>query len=84
MNEDRILDKLDTIDERITRQGESLARLEERLKGYSLQLDDHERDDEAMRRKLDDLMKWKWTALGAIGLFTFASQFILKLFTHKQ
>ena len=33
MNEDRILDKLDTIDERITRQGESLARLEERLKG---------------------------------------------------
>lgn len=81
---ERVLDKLDAIDDRITRQGESLARLEERLKSYGAQLDNHEKEDEGMRRKLDDLVKWKWSALGAIGLFTFASQFILKLFTHKQ
>jgi chromosome segregation ATPase len=83
MNEDRILNKLDAIDDRITRQGESLARLEERLKSYGAQLDNHEREDEAMRRKLDDLVKWKWSALGAIGLFTFASQFLIRIF-NKQ
>lgn len=74
---ERVLNKLDSIDERIAKQGESLARLEERLKAHSAALADHEKEDEVMRTKVNELYKFKWTVLGAISVITFAFQYVV-------
>ncbi len=74
---DRVLNKLDSIDERIARQGESLARLEERLAAHSSALSEHEREDEAMRKKIDELYKFKWTVLGVMGVVTFTFSYVV-------
>lgn len=76
---ERVLDKLDAIDERLAKQGESLARLEERFAAHSQALDEHEIEDEKMRQQVRNLEKWRWTTLGGIMLLTF----LLNIFSGK-
>lgn len=55
MNEERILDKLDALEQKATETLVGLARLEEQVK-----------DVPDLRTRVASLEKWKWTAMGAI------------------
>ena len=56
MNEDRILDKLDGLDDKITDIAVGLARVEEQIK-----------DVPDLKTRVQALEKWRWTAMGALG-----------------
>lgn len=56
MNEERILDKLDSLDTKTTNVLVGLARLEEQIK-----------DVPDLKQRVNALEKWKWTAMGAIA-----------------
>lgn len=56
MNEERILDKLDSLDSKSTETLIALARVEEQIK-----------DIPHLRERVAALEKWKWTAMGAMG-----------------
>lgn len=56
MNEERILDKLDSLDIKSTETLVALARVEEQIK-----------DIPSLRERVAALERWKWTAMGAIG-----------------
>ena len=56
MNEERILDKLDSLDSKSTETLVALARVEEQIK-----------DIPHLRERVAALERWKWTAMGAIG-----------------
>lgn len=55
MNEERILDKLDSLDSKTTEVLVGLARLEEQVK-----------DIPNLRDRVSSLEKWRWTAVGAL------------------
>ena len=57
MNEERILDKLDSVEARTTEILVSLARVEEQV-----------RDVPDLRQRVAALERWKWTAMGALGV----------------
>lgn len=59
MNEERILDKLDSLDVKSTETLVALARVEEQIK-----------DIPHLRERVAALEKWKWTAMGAMGTAT--------------
>ena len=80
----RILDKLDAIDERLAKQGESLARLEERFAAHEASLEEHEAEDEKMRHKIDELYKFKWTVLGVVSAVSFAFSYIVDWLRGSQ
>lgn len=56
MNEDRILDKLDSLDDKTTQMLVGLARVEEQV-----------RDIPSLRERVAALEKWRWTAVGALA-----------------
>lgn len=56
MNEDRILDKLDSLDTKTTHVLVGLARLEEQVK-----------DVPDLKARVGALEKWRWTAVGAMA-----------------
>ena len=56
MNEDRILDKLDGLDDKITDIAVGLARVEEQIK-----------DVPDLKTRVQALEKWRWTAMGALA-----------------
>ena len=56
MNEDRILDKLDGLDGKITDIAVGLARVEEQIK-----------DVPDLKQRVQALEKWKWTTMGALA-----------------
>lgn len=56
MNEERILDKLDSLDSKSTETLIALARVEEQIK-----------DIPHLRERVAALEKWKWTATGALA-----------------
>jgi hypothetical protein len=55
MNEDRILDKLDSLDAKTTHVLVGLARVEEQV-----------RDVPDLKSRVQALEKWRWTAMGAL------------------
>lgn len=55
MNEDRILDKLESLDDKTTELLVGLARVEEQVK-----------DVPNLRDRVASLEKWRWTAMGAM------------------
>lgn len=55
MNEDRILDKLDSLEGKTTEVLVELARLGEQIK-----------DVPDLKQRVQSLEKWRWTAMGAI------------------
>lgn len=57
MNEDRILDKLDGLESKTTEVLVGLARLEEQIK-----------DVPDLKERVRALERWKWTAMGALGM----------------
>ena len=65
MNEERILDKLDSLEGKTTEVLVGLARVEEQV-----------RDVPDLRMRVAALEKWKWTAMGALAAsgFSVASQ----------
>lgn len=56
MNEERILDKLDSLEGKTTAVLVSLARVEEQIK-----------DVPHLKERVAALERWKWTAMGALG-----------------
>lgn len=56
MNEERILDKLDGLDDKTTNILIGLTRLEEQIK-----------DVPDLKQRIVALERWKWTAMGALG-----------------
>lgn len=56
MNEERILDKLDSLESKTTEVLVATARIEEQIK-----------DIPHLRERVAALEKWKWTAMGAMG-----------------
>lgn len=56
MNEERILDKLDSLDNKSTETLIALARVEEQIK-----------DIPHLRERVAALERWRWTIVGAIG-----------------
>lgn len=64
MNEDRIFDKLDAIEEKSTRALVEIAKLQEQVKGVP----DHE-------NRIRALEKWRWALLGAAALLSTAFTF---------
>ncbi len=65
MNEERILDKLDSLEGKTTAVLVSLARVEEQIK-----------DVPHLKERVAALERWKWTAMGALAAsgFSLASQ----------
>lgn len=57
MNEERILDKLDGLEHKTTEVLISLARVEEQIK-----------DVPDLKNRVAALERWKWTAMGALGM----------------
>lgn len=57
MNEDRILDKLDGLESKTTEVLVGLARVEEQIK-----------DVPDLKVRVQALEKWRWTAMGALGM----------------
>lgn len=56
MNEERILDKLDSLEGKTTQVLVGLARVEEQIK-----------DVPDLKARVHSLEKWRWTAMGAIA-----------------
>lgn len=56
MNEERILDKLDSLEGKTTAVLVGLARVEEQIK-----------DVPDLKSRVAALEKWRWTAMGALG-----------------
>jgi len=56
VNEERILDKLDSLEGKTTAVLVGLARVEEQIK-----------DVPALKARVSALEKWRWTAMGAIA-----------------
>lgn len=56
MNEERILDKLDSVEAKTTEVLVGLARVEEQIK-----------DIPGLRERVAALEKWRWTAVGAMA-----------------
>ena len=56
MNEERILDKLDSLEHKTTEVLVGLARVEEQVK-----------DIPSLRERVASLEKWRWTAVGALA-----------------
>lgn len=56
MNEERILDKLDTLEGKTTAVLVSLARVEEQIK-----------DVPHLKERVAALERWRWTAMGALA-----------------
>lgn len=56
MNEERILDKLDSLDGKTTTVLIEIAKLQEQIK-----------DVPDLKTRVGALEKWKWTAMGAMG-----------------
>lgn len=57
MDEGRILDKLDSLDGKTTQVLVGLARVEEQI-----------RDIPDLKTRVQALERWKWTAMGALGM----------------
>lgn len=57
MNEERILDKLDGLEHKTTEVLIGLARVEEQIK-----------DVPDLKSRVAALERWKWTAMGALGM----------------
>lgn len=57
MNEERILDKLDELGEKTTQVLVGLARVEEQIKEVP-----------DLKTRVAALEKWRWTAMGALGM----------------
>lgn len=57
MNEERILDKLDALEQKATETLVGLARVEEQIK-----------DVPDLKTRVASLEKWRWTAMGALGM----------------
>lgn len=51
-----------------------LARIETHLEHYNELLKEHMRRTEISERRLDELYRYKWLAVGAIAVITFAIQ----------
>lgn len=56
MNEERILDKLDSLEGKTTDVLVALARVEEQIK-----------DVPGLKDRVSALERWRWTAMGALG-----------------
>lgn len=50
----------------------------ERLNTYNGQLKEHMRRSDALETKVDELYKWKYYVMGAVGIFIFLSQMLVK------
>lgn len=57
MNEDRILDKLDGLDDKTTNVLVEIAKIQEQV-----------RDVPQLRERITALERWKWTTMGALGV----------------
>ena len=57
---------------------ESLAKINGRLDVYNVHLEEHMRRSDALETKVDELYKWKYYVMGAIGVFIFLSQLLVK------
>lgn len=56
MNEERILDKLDSLEGKTTEVLVKVTRVEEQMKDFP-----------DLKARVTSLEKWRWTAMGAIG-----------------
>lgn len=62
----------------LARMEEKLDNVDYRLDTYNTHLEEHMRRSDALETKVDELYKWKYYVMGAIGVFIFLSQLLVK------
>lgn len=65
--------------DQLAKQGEFLARIDERLAAYNRSLDEHMKRTSILEKEVHELWRWKFLIAGGLAVIAFAAPLLTKV-----